>query len=359
MLNKIRKPSAYRESRFKKIFAYSFFALICFIMVLFMPVTSQLIGGPSVAHVGRQAVSPREFRLAVESARSQYQDRLDKAAETEEWRRITQQMEREALNRLINSYVLAQAARKAGAIAPDAAVRDQIQSFPFFQSQGRFVYSQYRNLLKRQNLSPGKFEERIRRDVLAQIYRGAFFAALRPAVSMEKADSGFRADIRFAALPEGISAADEEKLQNLLPEKSRRPQTVRLLKKLKAQWKKVEDFSPSGQKAFQFEGNKALLRAVLGFLPETGFAPYIIRGGSRQYIAEVLSFKRLEKKSLPEEGKAPPAAGKTAAAASAEEGNFDFLLNYAKPLRLFESHVQAKKAETKIKINERYFSRSN
>ena len=356
MLNKIRKPSAYRESRFKKFFAYIFFALICFILVLFMPVTSQLTGGAAVAYVGKQAVSQREFRLALESARPRYQDRLDKAQE-KEWRRLTTKMERETLNQLINNYILSQAAEKAGLVISDAAVRDQIQALPYFQSKGRFVYSRYRNLLKRQNLSAGKFEERVRREILVQTWQDMFFAALRPAVSMEKSDSGFKADIRFAALPEEAGFEDEETLQNLLQEKSRHAEASRFLKKLNVQWKTIEGFSPSSQNAFPFDGSKALLQAVLSFLPETGFAPFLIRERGRRYAAEVLSFEKVKKKTPGEKissAKSAP-ANRQALAALSKDGNFDFLLNYAKPLRLFESHLEAARRQIKIKINEQYF----
>ena len=324
-------------------------------MVLFMPVTSQLTGGPAVAYIGKEAVSQREFRMALENARSRYQDRLDKAGE-KEWRRLTTKMERETLNQLINNYILSQAAEKAGLVISDAAVRDQIQALPYFQSKGRFVYSRYRNLLKRQNLSAGKFEERVRREILVQNYRDMFFASLRPAVSMEKADSGFRVNIRFAALPEEAGFEDEETLQNLLQEKSRHKAALRLLKKWNVQWEKIEGFSPSSQSLFQFDGSKALLQAVLSFLPETGFAPFLIRDKGRRYAAEILSFEKVKKEAA---GQKSAAAGQEAPAALSQAGlkggNFDFLLNYAKPLRLFESHLEAARGEIKIKINDRYF----
>ena len=337
MLNKIRKPSLATGSWIKKFFAYSFFGLICLILVLFMPVTSQLTGGGSVAYIGKQSISPREYNLVVENMKAQYADRLDKAG-LEESEQLENQIRKTVLNQLTDIYVISQVAEKEGFSVADRLVQEQIQAIPVFQSNGRFIYSRYREALKSRNLSPGNYEERVRRDILFQNWRDLFFTALQSnALEEEKTQNPFKMKVRFALLDEKTGATQEKEFQTLLKE-GKHSEVNRLLKILDVKWKTPPEFSPSFQKVFQFDNSEVLLQAVLNHLPKKGFLPRIIHSREKRYVAEVLSFQQ---ESLDTEKE--------------QQRNFSFLLSYEKPLRIFRNWLNTEKQSVNIRVNEKYF----
>lgn len=337
MLNKIRKPSLATGSWIKKIFAYVFFGLICLILVLFMPVTSQLTGGGSIAYIGKQSISPREYNLVVENMKAQYADRLDKAG-LEEAEQLENQIRRTVLNQLTDIYVIFQVAEKEGFSVADRLVQEQIQSVPAFQSNGRFIYSRYREALKSRNFSPGSYEERVRRDILFQNWRDLFFTALKSnALEEEKTQDSFKMKVRFALLDDKIEASQEKELQLLLKE-GKYSEANQFLKSLNITWKTSPEFPPSFQKTFQFDNSEALLQAVLNHLPKKGFLPRVIHSREKRYVAEVLSFRQ---ESLDKEKE--------------QQRKFSFLLSYEKPLRIFRNWLNTEKQSANVRINEKYF----
>ena len=338
MLNKIRKPSSIVTGGVKKLFAYVFFGLICFILVLFMPITSRFTGGGAVAYIGKQSISSREYSFFVQNLRAQYEDRLDKA-DLEESERLEDQIRKRALDQLVNMYVISQGAGAEGFFVSDKAVQEEIRSFPAFQERGRFIYSRYIEILKSQRIQPGTFEQRIRRQILIQDWRNLFFTALQSnAVEEEAMENPFKVTVRFALLSD-LDALAREQLQGLLKEGDKRQEVIRFLETLKVQWKTLEKLSPSLKKVFQFDNSEALMRAVLGHLPKEGFVPRVIASRDKRYVAEILGFHQVK---------------------SEEKGeNFSLLLNYEKPFRLFEGWMEAQKKQTPVRINERSFGGSN
>lgn len=340
MLNKIRKPSRVGGSWIKKIFAYGFFGLICLILTLFMPVASQFTGGGSVAYIGKQSISPREYNLVVENIKAQYANRLDKAG-LEEAEQLESQIQKTALNQLTDVYVISQVADKEGFFVAKKSIQEQIQADPAFQSNDRFVYSRYRKLLKDNNISPGNYEERVRRQILFQNWRDLFFMALQSNALEEKKDKNpFKMKIRFTLLDEKIDASQEKKLQTLL-ETEKYSKIKKFLKALNVKWKEPEEFSPSYQKVFQFDNSEALLQAVLTHIPKKGFIPRVIHSRGKRYVAEVLN---LRKETLDK---------------TEEQRDFSLLLNYAKPLRIFRNWLEVKRQSANIRVNEKYFTPSS
>ena len=336
MLNKIRKPSLAAGSYLKKFFAYLFFILICFILVLFMPITSRLTGGGSVAQVGKQSIVSREYNLVIRNLKAQYADRLNKAEEAE-IQRLDNQIQQRALDQLINIYIISQGAGKEGFFVANKAIQKEIQSFPVFQEGDRFIYSRYREILKNQKLPPGEFEARIRRQILIQDWRDMFFTAFQAnALEKEKSQNPFKIKVRFALLDESLEASLELKLRSFLEIEEKHQEANRLLKNLNLKWKTTNEFSPSFQSLFELGNNEALLKAVLNYIPKKGLLPRLVSHKGKQYVAEILSFQREEK----------------------EEKAIDFslLLNYEKPLRFFENWLKDQKEKTPIQINKRYFN---
>ena len=71
-----------------------------------------------------------------------------------------------ALSQLVEETLLLQAAPRLGLEVTDAELRRQIQSYPFFQQDGKFDEKRYDWLLSRHHLSPQGFEAQERRQLL-------------------------------------------------------------------------------------------------------------------------------------------------------------------------------------------------
>ena len=340
MLKKIRKPSLNKGGfGLKKLFAYLFVAFICFILVLFMPLTGPLTGGGGApAHIGKQSVSLREYSLAVENLKSARQDRLEKAS-PKEFARLEKALRRQALHQLIDIYVIEGGAEKEGFFISDPALQDEIQSMRAFQEEGRFIYSLYKKILQNQNIRTNDFEKSRRRILLAKNFYGRFsFAAQTTAMEKEKSRNPFTAEARFAVLPKKLSETEEARLLSFLKTGKKDSAIAKLLKSLS--WKSVKPFTPSYQKLFLFEGSAPLLKAVLSRLPKTGFAPYIVEDAGKRYIAEVTGFQKTS-------------AAKTVSS-NTEQDSLRLLRNYETPERLFESWLKERKKAVRIKINPQY-----
>ena len=73
-----------------------------------------------------------------------------------------------ALSQLVEETLLLQAAPRLGLEVTDAELRGQIQSYPFFQQDGKFDQKRYEGLLTRHHLSPQGFEAQERRQLLVR-----------------------------------------------------------------------------------------------------------------------------------------------------------------------------------------------
>ena len=71
-----------------------------------------------------------------------------------------------ALSQLVEEVLLLQAGRRLGLEVTDAELRRQIESYPFFQQDGKFDQKRYDWLLSRHRLSPQGFEAQERRQLL-------------------------------------------------------------------------------------------------------------------------------------------------------------------------------------------------
>ena len=66
---------------------------------------------------------------------------------------------------LVNQRLLAAEASRERFRVPDAQLAEVIANLPAFQEDGKFSPERYRMLLQGQNMTPGMFEERLRRDL--------------------------------------------------------------------------------------------------------------------------------------------------------------------------------------------------
>ena len=292
MLEKLRRPGkAGKQGLLRKIAYFFVFGAICLVFVFLGPALPDLPGRTAAAYVGKEPVYLRELVQAEESLKSQYKSRLERAGE-EEARRLQSQIRERALSLLISSSLIRQGSEKAGFRLSDKELQEAIRSFPVFQSDGRFVYSQYLAFLKSRGMRAAQFEDIIRREQLAANWSGLFAKAL-PSHGLEikknRQKGLVQIKVRFVEL--GLGKAHEEKLEPLVRSGDLK-QTERFLKGLKAEWQETKEFSPVSSFIPELKDNEILREAVLDYLPQTGLLPQLIKTGSRLYVVEVLSFRK-------------------------------------------------------------------
>lgn len=81
------------------------------------------------------------------------------------------QLKHEALERLIREEIIAQNAEAKDLAVSDSAVRDFIQTLPYFQTEGKFDKEKYNIMLSSQGLSSAQFVAQVRRALLMEQYQ--------------------------------------------------------------------------------------------------------------------------------------------------------------------------------------------
>ncbi|HYE35723.1 SurA N-terminal domain-containing protein [Methylocaldum sp.] len=81
------------------------------------------------------------------------------------------QLKHEALERLIREETIAQSAEAKNLAIGDSAVREFIQTLPYFQTDGKFDKEKYKIMLSSQGLSPAQFVAQVRRALLMEHYQ--------------------------------------------------------------------------------------------------------------------------------------------------------------------------------------------
>ncbi len=115
-----------------------------------------------IANVGDREFFERDLLRFYEQQYAQY---LGKSPYSEE------ELKKQALDRLIDDEVLAQAAEKKKLTVSDAQIAQFIRSLPFFQTDGKFDEEKYRSLLVAQGMSVPQFVAQVRRSLILEQLR--------------------------------------------------------------------------------------------------------------------------------------------------------------------------------------------
>ncbi|ROH88288.1 peptidylprolyl isomerase [Pseudomethylobacillus aquaticus] len=119
--------------------------------------------GVAVAEVGKQTVTAQEYSNAMQNLRSQMQaegQQVDQAMLDDP---ATKQA---VLDRLINSKLLSAEISKAGFYMSDEALSQYISGMPEFQRDEKFSQEIYDSILRQNGLTPSRFEQGMRNDLL-------------------------------------------------------------------------------------------------------------------------------------------------------------------------------------------------
>ena len=85
----------------------------------------------------------------------------------------------EVMNTIVTKTLSAQAAEKEGIYATDAEIRHMVtQELPYFKQDGQFQSEAYRNILAQNKLTPGEFENQLRKDIKNQRSRQLFESSM-------------------------------------------------------------------------------------------------------------------------------------------------------------------------------------
>ena len=182
MLEKVRKPG-----RAKNFLAYVIFGAICLTFVFMgdIPGGGGLTTGGPVAIVNKEPISFADYREAYSRLQNQYKGQFDKLPASMRQEQM-KQLRSNALEMLINSQVISQAAMGLGLYSSDEEVRDFIVDIPAFKEDDRFRRERYDNYLSYRRISAEKFEQEIRKDVANSQVRNLMQMSLSPSKISEE-----------------------------------------------------------------------------------------------------------------------------------------------------------------------------
>ena len=130
--------------------------------------------GTDIARVGGQPISEQEFALALQdrqnSLRRMLGDRVDPALLDSPELRFA------ALDGIVRQRLLINQAVRNGLLVSDQQLQQLIGEQPPFQEDGKFSHSRYEELLRRQNMTPLGFENKLRRDLMQERVSDAYRA---------------------------------------------------------------------------------------------------------------------------------------------------------------------------------------
>ncbi len=290
MFDKIRNPN--KERSYKKIFAVVLFGMICLSFV-FMGLTpgqnNGFQGAGAVAYVNSAVISVGEFRERLEYNERQSGGMANQGSAAERQARASE-MRARTINELVDQQLIAQAAQEAGITAPDNAVRDQITSIPAFQDGGQFDRLRYDQYLNFSRSTPGEFEDKVRRQVIDNQLRQAFFRALKSPEPLSQLESELREtklNIEFAqfaadSVPADKLAALEETLKV-----GQSPEAFIAANKLK--WQETGSVDLGNSSFLPNLGeHQNVVDAALGVKPGQ-VVGHVVRSGPQMFIVKLKS----------------------------------------------------------------------
>jgi peptidyl-prolyl cis-trans isomerase D len=187
MFEKLRKtltPSKSKmgqEKTLKHYVAYVIFGAIIVVFALFGIDNSRMgdeTGGVA-ALVNGVPISVAEYNNRVEAQERNARGRFDQFPEAQR-QMLQKEMRKRALEELILTEIVYQAADKRGIIASDAEVRDYILQFPFLNENGKFQRDRYKMFLANQNMTSEDFERQIRKQIVTQKLQELFVGSATP-----------------------------------------------------------------------------------------------------------------------------------------------------------------------------------
>ncbi len=167
--NSFKNNNGDRKISTKSVTAFLMFGAIVVVFALFgLPGRdgSMGSGGGAAATVNSSRISVADLRSEAQQLEQMYAPMFGGNFGGEAQRQYIQSM---ALENLISKEIVQQVATKEGIYATDAEIRDYItKDIPAFQKEGRFKKDVYVQLLEANRMTPGEFEDKVRKDRVNQ-----------------------------------------------------------------------------------------------------------------------------------------------------------------------------------------------
>lgn len=290
MFDRIKKLlQTFQNLSLKKIFSILIFGLICLIFIFMAPLSQKILGENILAYVGDEPVRSGEVRFVERSLKLQYAKHFKN---NKEETLVQKQIRTQALQQLIEQYLIVQGSTDQGFFITDRALGGQLMSIPIFQQNGRFSQAKYRNFLTSQNLQDSRFETRMRRYYQTQKWISLFNKSLSASLLASRKESqkrAYKVNLKYAVLD--IGKIQEELVKPFI--KNRNLQKInQFLKQNKVSWKTTGEFplfSPFGVPIAQ---NHQFINFVVHQLPHQGLISQWLLQGNRLYIINILSFRQ-------------------------------------------------------------------
>lgn len=119
-----------------------------------------------IARVGDSYISIAEYQEYYNQILENYRRQLGESFSEEMMRRLN--LKQQALNSLINRYVIVKAADELGLTATDQEIQQKLLEYPVFQTEGRFDQKRYILLLRQNRLTPEGFERQVGQDLTVE-----------------------------------------------------------------------------------------------------------------------------------------------------------------------------------------------
>lgn len=186
--DKMRKAVHSREFSFRKLVAYTIFALIGVVFVFYGFVNQNMGSAGHAALVNNSIVTLAELEREQRRVEAMYRQFLGPNMDLSSQRQMLVQ---EAVQSLVSQRLISQAAQKEGLKVSNQEVIDFIiKDYPAFQVNGVFQRNLYYDTLQSNRITPVEFEEFIRANIESQRSRMAFeWASLPNSIEKEKQKS--------------------------------------------------------------------------------------------------------------------------------------------------------------------------
>lgn len=175
MIDKLKRSISGKTINAKSITAVFIFGAIVLVFVFFGYQTrTSGAGSGAAASVNGTLISLADLKSETARLEQMYSQFFNGNLPANARRQLT----REAVDSLVSREVMYQSAVKAGLLATDAEVRDFIiREMKAFQKEGRFSRELYQQILTANRMTAPEFEEKVRRDLVAQRARRVFEVA--------------------------------------------------------------------------------------------------------------------------------------------------------------------------------------
>lgn len=244
----------------KNLTAGLLFGAIALVFVFFgLPGKHEIGGGGAVARVNNTLISVADLRSETQKLEQMYAPLLGGNVSGDAQRQF---LRNQATENLINFELVSQLAKTEGILSTNAEVRDYItKDIPVFQKDGRFQRELYDNYLTYARLSPGEFEEKIRKDRKTQRTRLFFEVASAPTQLELAKYSNLKSrqmNVSFAKLDRDALAAKFPIAESELQAWMQKPESQ----------KRIEDYFNSNKAEFaapaQTRASHILIKAQMG-----------------------------------------------------------------------------------------------